>query len=130
MNKPIVSKIEPSSTRPWVDAFADEMESKLAANRHRGDRNGWSGEAPHWLVARLLQEVNELIGTIEWPEVQHRDIYAARWMIQAAMDRMTQFGPLLRVPGGGAFVRSECADIANFAMMIADVAGGLKPIEE
>jgi hypothetical protein len=31
-------------TKPHVDAFANLMESRLAENRHKGDREGWLKE--------------------------------------------------------------------------------------
>lgn len=95
-----VEKLEiiapPSRTRPWVDAFADEMEAKLAENRHKGDRAGWSVMGFELLMSMLHVEVGEL----------ERALVA---------------------PGEAREVRRECADVANIAMMIADVAGGLRP---
>lgn len=92
-----------SPTRPWVDAFAEEMEAKLAENRHKGDRDGWRREQVSTLTKRLLCEVGELVDAIGKKDIS----------------------------GTGRFrkaqIRSECADIANFAMMIADVAGGMRP---
>ncbi len=91
-----------SATRPWVDAFADAMEAKLDANRDKGDRNGWRKEQAAYLRRCLLNEVAELF------------------------HEMDTHG----VPGTAsqrkARIVSECADVANFAMMIADVAGGMK----
>jgi NTP pyrophosphatase (non-canonical NTP hydrolase) len=87
-----------SATRPWVAAFADEMEAKLAQNRHKGDREGWINDSRTALIARLNEEVRELM--------------------RACQNAGTT---------QDAAVISEAADVANFAMMIADVAGGLKP---
>ena len=79
-----------------VDAFADEMEARLAENRYKG---GWGNETPGWLLGRLIHEMGILA---------HLLIEDGKTPIQ---------------------IRGECADIANFAMMISDVAGGLKPKE-
>ena len=87
-----------SATRPWVDAFADEMEKRLAANRHKGDREGWVKLRPPVLMELLTKEHDEL-----WAEIQADPHY------------------------NRARVLHECADVANFAMMIADVVGGLQP---
>lgn len=84
-----------SNTRPYVDAFADAMEAKLADNRHKGDRDGWAAMPAHRLLDLMRGEVEEL---------------AAALVAASPQD-----------------VVSECADVANFAMMIADVAGGLAP---
>lgn len=89
-----------SPTWPYVFAFALEMEKKLAANRHKGDREGWSGDHPRDLFDRLMEEARELKATFRLgSSAQPED------------------------------VRVEAADVANFAMMIADVEGGLKPSE-
>jgi hypothetical protein len=71
------------------------MEYKLSLNRHKGDREGWSGDSPELLLARLKEEVTELLGAIH--------------------------------SGTDQQVLEEAADVANFAMMIADVSGGLQP---
>lgn len=98
-----------SATRPWVDAFAGEMEAKLAANRHKGDRDGWRCETAGWLMGKLKDEVDELQAVL--------------------MRRHTQCscGLVTERDAQPSEIRAECADIANFAMMIADVAGGLRP---
>ena len=49
-----------SPTWPYVLAFAEVMEEKLAANRHKGDREGWRKESVEWLLGRLRVEVEEL----------------------------------------------------------------------
>lgn len=90
-----------------MDAFADAMEAKLDANRHKGDREGWSMESPEWLFGRLLVEVSELHA--------------------AMIDKSKRWPPENSARGHALAIRSECTDIANFAMMIADVAGGLLP---
>ena len=98
-----------SATRPWVDAFADEMERKLAENRHKGDREGWARMDIRWLLEQLRKEVDELDAALP-----------VRLGVRGADDPSYGYGlsPLA--------IRSECADVANFAMMIADVAGGLE----
>lgn len=87
---------EASPTWPYVLAFARLMEAKLAKNRHKGDRSGWIKNEPDRLAERLLEELEEL---------------------------ETEIGNGMNyVPSR---VASEAADVANFAMMIADVCGGL-----
>jgi NTP pyrophosphatase (non-canonical NTP hydrolase) len=97
-----------------VNAFADEMEARLAANRHKGDRSGWAKESPRWLMQRLQQEIVELHSALRLacPECGHR-------RAETEAD-----------PYSSSEVIAECADIANFAMMIADVAGGMRPAPE
>jgi len=83
--------------RPEVRAFADLMEAQLRANDHKP---GWKGEEWWPLLCRLREETLEL---------------------QDAL------GPGSRtdLPAWSARVGSEAADVANFAMMIADVCGAL-----
>lgn len=107
-----------SATRPWVDAFADEMEAKLDANRHKGNREGWSRESVAWLVGRLKDELRELEQAIKVPELRCncREIDCPHSLGQACHNVAREN----RIIG-------EAADVANYALMIADVAGGLRP---
>jgi len=77
--------------RPEVQWFAGIMESKL--QQHDEDRyvDGWKDENALWLFERLVQEVFEL------HEALIKTTYSEEEVIK------------------------ECADVANFAMMIADV---------
>ena len=99
-----------SPTRPWVNAFADEMEAKLAANRHKGDRDGWARMRLDWLLKRLREEVDELERALP-----------RRATVRGIDDPSYEGG------GSPRQIAEECADVANFAMMIADRVGGLKP---
>jgi NTP pyrophosphatase (non-canonical NTP hydrolase) len=82
--------------RPAVRAFALAMERELRINDYKG---GWHETSPGYLMERLREETQELVG---------------------AMARK-QGDPHSRK----ARILSEAADTANFAMMIADVAGAL-----
>ena len=85
--------------RDSVESFAWEMERKLAMNDHR---EGWDDEEFSFFLRRIRQEVTEL---------------------------KKAFNQLLDYRDGAPSViarhafTEECADIANFAMMIADVYG-------
>ena len=78
--------------------LAELMQYKLDKNKHKEcskmnkDGNGrkWDKLGRKWLLMRLKQEVEEL-------EIE-----------------------LNRGPGHGTNIALECADVANFAMMIAD----------
>jgi len=89
--------------REVVARFALLMEQKLRENDHKG---GWDGDYPDALMERLRQEADEL-------------------------DRVLRRGdnPITSPAGWSdsdcAEVAREAADVANFAMMIADVCGGL-----
>ena len=75
------------------------MEAKLRENDHKP---GWKGENPWPLVERLFEEANEL--TEELQPGSRTDL--GTW---------------------SAKIGAEAADVANFAMMIADVCGALLP---
>lgn len=79
--------------RSSVKQFAQAMERKLRENDHKG---GWDETTDACLIERLFEEANEL----SW-----------------AMSRVGD-GP----PPDPHRVVDECADVANFAMMIADKA--------
>lgn len=88
-----------SLTKPYVDAFALEMERRLAANRHKDDNQdavpGWVwGESIDWLVAKMLR----CCGALAFRVAEGEDVVAA------------------------------AADVANYAMMIAN-REGLGPIK-
>lgn len=77
-----------------VKWFVQEMEKKLHANSHK---RGWQKNSLRSLCDRVGDEHNELIGQLfEW-EVSGN---------QSCLENIIK----------------ECADIANFAMMIADNA--------
>lgn len=94
------------AVRPAVDWFAKKMETKLALNDHKG---GWKDCEVDWLIKRLQQETNELIE--RWNTRQ--------WSMQGRS--AGENVPLIDVDDEA--IISECADIANFAMMIADKFG-------
>jgi NTP pyrophosphatase (non-canonical NTP hydrolase) len=82
-----------SPTWPFVQNFSHIMEKKLSENRHKGDARGWRESTPGQLVQRIEDEVAELK--------------------EALMSK--QFNP--------EAVAREAADVANFAMMVADCYG-------
>lgn len=89
-------EVEAPDLRPCVLAFAILMEQQLRANDHK---SGWGSDTPTSLLGRVYDEALEL-----------HDAIAGR--------------SLGNVAAGD--VGKEAADIANFAMMIADVCGALK----
>jgi hypothetical protein len=92
-------QIEMSEPRWQVRVFADAMERKLQLNDHKG---GWEDCSIDYLIKRLRQETTELLAV-----AGDRD---ARCLTNEEAER----------------VRDEAADVANFAMMIADVCDGLE----
>lgn len=86
-----------------VDAFGELMKAKLSANAHKGDRGGWRRDTPKALLRRLREEVRELAD-----------------LIDADFDNDDGTDPDFT-----AKVAGEAADVGNFAMFIADVAGAI-----
>jgi len=88
--------------RESVDKFAELMENRLRENDHKG---GWSNENTDWLFKRLLDESDELKKAMD-----EYDVYQMAYTPRPGelQDRRRN-------------VRKECADVANFAMMIADL---------
>jgi NTP pyrophosphatase (non-canonical NTP hydrolase) len=87
--------------RPEVLAFAQAMEVELRENDGKG---GWEDCGTEWLLHRMTEERRELTEAV-------KRRHAA---LGATSKRET-----------AAAVLSEAADVANFAMMIADVCGAL-----
>jgi len=96
-----------SPTWPHVLAFAKRMEAKLAKNRHKGDRAGWLKEHPWNLVERILDET---------VEVQQCFTAIGSHTVN-----------LTKTPEETA---NECADVANFCMMVADRVTAAQPADD
>lgn len=78
--------------REPVEWFGRQMEKVLKQNDEKG---GWDNCNIYWLIQRIREETNELLSAVNL----HRDLGATKENI----------------------IR-EAADVANFAMMIADIA--------
>jgi NTP pyrophosphatase (non-canonical NTP hydrolase) len=96
MSEPKVTAEQPIVPREEVIKFAKAMECELRCNEGKG---GWKEEDVMWLLERLEEEVVELRQAVD---------RASSWRIAATV------------------ILAEAADVANFAMMIADVTRGLK----
>lgn len=90
-----------SPTWPLVLEFAKRMEAKLEKNRHKGDRAGWLQDDPNDLLDRLREEMDELAGAM----------HEAYGPMQGGM-QTRQWAAMT--------VANEAADVANFAMFLAD----------
>lgn len=95
--------------RPEVLVFATAMEERLRANDHKP---GWLDDSPEALFARLREEADEL-----------RNVFQNESDESDSGDWITLPGPLMQ-----SNVLSEAADVANFAMMIADRVGALNVV--
>lgn len=93
-----------------MEAFADLMEAKLRENDHKG---GWDECDVDWLLTRMDEESRELT------KCRFEEARA-----------IVGVGPLMITREGRDSARrqigGEAADVANFAMMIADVCGALR----
>lgn len=109
MSENQLTRLPPSGwldLRPEVRAFALHMERKLRDNDHKG---GWKECDAKALFRRLLEEAEELAHAID-PVAQR---------CHSGEDRGGAYADWPAVIG------AEAADVANFAMMIADVSGSL-----
>lgn len=105
--------------RPEVQAFAKLMEAKLRENDHknRGSRQmGWKNEATGYLLRRIRTETKELVNAIkERHRLVRNSLISQPWLTQQQ-----------RCAAQDIVIGREAADVANFAMFIADVCGALK----
>jgi NTP pyrophosphatase (non-canonical NTP hydrolase) len=85
-----------SRWRPVVRIFADAMEREFRANDHKP---GWGDSDAKEMIARLDAEVGELKSVVEGSKSFAND---------------------------SAEILSEAADVANFALIVADVCGALR----
>jgi hypothetical protein len=131
-------KEENIALRKEVTDFAAAMEKELRNNDHKG---GWQDCSPHWLIGRLCQEVIEVIDQIQWDAPVDGDrrveldalrrkfirdsIVATRSHLAAAASELLRYSHIRDYPPmknqDGSGLVGETADVANFAMMIADV---------
>lgn len=96
----------PLALRPEVAAFAQLMEQKLRENDHK---RGWRCCTVRYLSVRLGNELAELRRVLA-----ERTKFIGKGRFRPDVD-----------PGIVRRIGGEAADVANFAMMIADVCGGL-----
>jgi NTP pyrophosphatase (non-canonical NTP hydrolase) len=94
--------------RPEVLVFAQAMERQLRANDEKG---GWDQETLSWLFGSLQEEVEELQEVLG--------------LGKCTPCRCGSFPPSKVNP---AAVVREAADVANFAMMLADNAAKRKGV--
>lgn len=59
-----IKQLLESPTWPIVVDFGFVMEHKLAANRHKGDREGWLRDSPLALISRAFGELRELYNAV------------------------------------------------------------------
>lgn len=110
----VCTKCAGSYLRSEVLRFAVLMEAKLRANDHKP---GWKHDAALGLVARVEGEATELREIVEthW-ENTRRDF----------VESMDPSRGWRGAPDLSEAIGNEAADVANMAMMVADVCGGLK----
>lgn len=101
--------------RPEVRAFALLMEAKLRANDHKG---GWKGDTTAALMQRLAEEVAELGDAAAFGKTPAWGYDGSNRGERRTLEQY--------VAGIRSEIGREAADVANFAMMIADVCGALK----
>jgi len=115
--------------RPTVQAFAESMERKLRENNYKG---GWRSEAHVYLLYRLCEEVAELVATIKTPPNEYG--YSGRDEFMLAGHHLKIAASILQRctahTEGSEETVPEAADVANFAMMLADICRRATPSVE
>lgn len=97
--------------RDEVQRFAEVMERELKANDHKG---GWKDCSLDWLFAELETHLKRLRANAYGSHILH-----------TLADRVgPEAGPPTRTL---EYVLDDAADVANFAMMIADISRALAP---
>jgi NTP pyrophosphatase (non-canonical NTP hydrolase) len=91
------------------------MERKLRENDNKG---GWAACGTGWLLGRLIEETYELADLAKVDAL-------TLGMLGIVADRVRRFQPAMKPHAAPEKIRDEAADVANFAMMLADVCGGL-----
>lgn len=106
--------------REEVKWFAELMEKALQAHE---DKGGWQEDAPHVLLARLVEEASELTDEIivSAPAFGSAKLFTAKRLLELAAEELRDLGSGVNVKTRGDFVR-EAVDVGNFAMMLADNA--------
>ncbi len=94
-------RVQKLKVRPSVENFANAIERSLRRNDSKG---GWFKCKPLWLMCRLQEEMGELAR-----ELRVFDLVDPASVTKLEQERIVR----------------ECADVAAFAMMIADVAKGM-----
>jgi hypothetical protein len=103
-----------AALRPEVVAFALLMEGRLSANDHKG---GWKDDRPESLLRACQTEIREL--SAELLDLNTHRVFSAG-------EGPNKEHHLNELRLAIARVGHEAADVGNFAMMVADVAGSLK----
>lgn len=101
-----MSNSNSQNVRASVAWFSTQMEAKLAKNDHKG---GWASCDVRWLLQRLKEETKELEHVLDMRDLEKGYRSAGEGLVLIDTDNEA--------------VVSEAVDIANFAMMIADLYG-------
>ena len=96
--------------RDEVKRFAEVMERELAAN---DDKGGWSGCSLSWLLSEMTNHKRELQTNAFQLQANETDTVMGSHGNPAADQALLKR------------ILDDAADVANFAMMIADVCGAL-----
>jgi len=135
----------PDILRQEVFVFAQAMEKELLENDHKG---GWKKCDPQWLLSRMCDELVELLDCFDVERTNAPDRIGPREAFLIAQDHLRAAAGILRKHTGTHNTRglaralapdearhsrstdgvlSEAADVANFAMILADVCSKRRP---
>jgi hypothetical protein len=135
--RPKLDGLTIADVRPEVLAFALLMERELRINDHKG---GWKNDTARGLVRHMVEEAHELREQVfrkgywpVWRPAQPGEENEPGREVMALYSRgETSFQVIDRYEFVSSErstqrIGSEAADLANMAMMVADVCGALGP---
>lgn len=110
-----------------LERFTSAMRAQLDANAWKG---GWKDDAPHHLLSRVCEELAELVETLRSDAGKADFCFrVAALDLRRAAQMLRTFGAFHEVTADAGDAAHEAADVANMAMMVADVLGGLRATE-
>jgi hypothetical protein len=122
--------------RPEVARFAQLMEAKLREHDEEKGKRGWQMANPQHLLQMMCAEMGELAESFMELTAEDQKAKWGPWLghflasrsLRAAAIALSEYKPNMGASPAQASEGTvgEAVDVANFAMFIVDVIGGLK----
>ena len=104
--------------RREVRAFAELMETQLRKHDEKRGNVGWKDGSPSYIASRMFEEMGEAIGEL------HPDDKIAKYLAEKLSEHYEEDSFYFVQPKYPDRLCKELADMANLAMMLADVTHG------
>jgi len=105
--------------RTELAEFADLQEQVLQTHDNAKGVVGWKENSAQALASRLADQFGEMLSTL----IGHDQV--CDFLIRSLQDHIEESG--IDVDYDAAMLRTKLADIANFCMMLHNVAGNINP---